>query len=729
MPKELERDLGLASVLAISIGAMVGSGIFILPALAMEMAGPAVVLAYLLAGLLVLPAALSKSEMATAMPEAGGTYVYIERSMGPLLGTIAGIGTWFALSFKGALALVGGAPYIVLLLDLPVDLVAVGLAALLVVVNLLGAKQTGRLQVAIVAVMLAAMAWFATGSVGAVDPVRYDGLFADPSGGLLAATGFVFVSYAGVTKIASVAEEIEDPGRNIPLGMLGSLAFTTALYVLVVAVLVGAAPTPDLAGSVTPVADVAAATLARPGLVAVVLAAILALISTANAGLLSSSRYPFAMSRDGLMPGVFENVSERFGTPTTAISLTGGVLLAMIAFVPIGDIAKLGSAFQILVFVLINLAVIAFRESDVEGYDPDFRDPLYPWSQAFGVVGGLVLLTRMGTVPLAGAVLIVSAGLVWYLAYARKRVRREGVARDEIRRRVGRRVVERTRSEVADRDGYDVVVAVTEETTPDREEGLVRAAAVVARERDGAVTVVRFDEVPDQMPLEPASEVQSTGDEAFERHMDELAGTLDVPLEYGEIVSHDTRHAVANFADDHGADLLLLEGLHGGLRSRLLGNDPDWITRHAPCDVVLVDVDPDHAYDEVALVTDRGPFDPLKVQVADALAGAGDATLALVQTVPNDATDEMRSAIRDYHAELEALASVPVDSRVVAEDDLGQAVASADLAVVEGDDGGSLTGRPHRQVLDAADAPSVVVRPHEERKPGPVGRLLERVAF
>lgn len=110
MAKGLERDLGLPSVLAISIGAVVGSGIFILPALAMKMAGPSVVLAYLLTGVLVLPAALSKAEMATAMPEAGGTYVYIERGMGPILGTIAGIGTWFSLSFKGALALVGERP-------------------------------------------------------------------------------------------------------------------------------------------------------------------------------------------------------------------------------------------------------------------------------------------------------------------------------------------------------------------------------------------------------------------------------------------------------------------------------------------------------------------------------------------------------------------------------------------------------------------------------------------
>ncbi|QSG08188.1 Amino acid transporter [Halapricum desulfuricans] len=188
--KELERDLGLASVLAISVGAMIGSGIFILPALALKIAGPAVIVAYLLAGLLVVPAALSKSEMATAMPEAGGTYIYIERGMGPLLGTIAGVGTWFSLSFKGALALVGGVPYLLLVFDLPLKPVALGLATVLILVNLLGAKQTGRLQVAIVAVMLAALGWFAAGSAPGVQSGNYANFFADGLGGWLPATCF-----------------------------------------------------------------------------------------------------------------------------------------------------------------------------------------------------------------------------------------------------------------------------------------------------------------------------------------------------------------------------------------------------------------------------------------------------------------------------------------------------------------------------------------------------------
>ncbi len=385
--KELERDLGLPSVLAISVGAMIGSGIFILPALALEIAGPGVIVAYALAGLLVVPAALSKSEMATAMPEAGGTYIYIERGMGPLLGTIAGAGTWFSLSFKGALALIGGVPYLLLLADLPAQPVALALATVLILINIVGAKQTGRLQLLIVVIMLAALGWFAAGSAPSVQSANYAEFFDAGVGGLLAATGLVFVSYAGVTKIASIAEEVEQPGRNIPLGILGSLVFTTLLYVAIVAVLVGATDTGAVASSLTPVAVVARETLGQLGVIAVILAAVLALVSTANAGILSSSRYPFAMSRDALVPPSLSAVSDRFGTPVQSITITGAVLLVLIAFVPILEIAKLASAFQVLVFGLINLAVVAFREGSAE-YDPEFTSPLYPWVQIFGTIRG-----------------------------------------------------------------------------------------------------------------------------------------------------------------------------------------------------------------------------------------------------------------------------------------------------------------------------------------------------
>jgi len=736
MAKELERDLGLPSVLAISIGAMVGSGIFILPALAMKMAGSAVVLAYLLAGLLVLPAAISKAEMATAMPEAGGTYVYIERGMGPLVGSIAGIGTWFSLSFKGALALVGGAPYIALLLDLSPQVLGLSIAVLLIIVNLVGVKQTGRVQILLVGVMLLAMVWFVMGGLGDIDPVRFDGFFDEGIGGLLAATGFVYVSYAGVTKVASVAEEIENPDRNIPLGMLGSLGLTTLLYVLVVTVIVGAAPTSDLAGSVTPVADVAGSTLVQWGLLVVVVAAILALVSTANAGLLSASRYPFAMSRDQLIPATFKHVSDRFDTPTRAITLTGALMLLMIAFVPIDDIAKLGSAFKILVFILVNVALVAFRESNLDDYDPAFRDPLYPWTQAFGVVGGLVLLTQMGTVPLVGAVAITSVGLLWYLGYVRMQVRREGVARQTMRERVSRRLVERTRAAFyTEADDVNVTVALSEHTDPSHEDALVRLAAAIAHRRAGTVTVVRFDRVPDQLPLNSAAEIQSSDDLEFETRMEQLRSELDAPIEFGEVVSHDPRHAVVNFARHHEADLLLVEGSTVGLRSWLAGDDVEWIARHVPCDLLLVKPPSLDNLQHLALLTDNGPFDPLKVEIADALAHAVGATIELVHAIPPDATDDHRTTLRDYHDDLMDLCSVPVTSRFIEErtpDGIAQSFSSDQLIIVGSDDSwwNRLLDRrqPHR-IVEAFTGPSIVVRPHTERAPGPVQRLLERVAF
>ncbi|WP_327052674.1 amino acid permease [Halomicrococcus gelatinilyticus] len=724
--KELERDLGLPSVLAISIGAMIGSGIFILPALALEVAGPAVILAYLLAGVLVVPAALSKSEMATAMPEAGGTYIYIERGMGPLLGTIAGVGTWFSLSFKGALALVGGVPYLLLLFDLPLKPVALGLATVLILVNLFGAKQTGRLQLAIVVVMLAALGWFAAGSAPGIRSANYVDFFDDGVGGLLAATGLVFVSYAGVTKVASVAEEVEKPGRNIPRGILGSLAFTTALYVGIVAVLVGITDPGSVAGSRTPVAVAAEVTLGQAGVIAVIVAAILALVSTANAGILSSSRYPFAMSRDRLAPPSLSTVSDRFGTPVASITLTGAVLLALIAFVPILEIAKLASAFQIMVFALINLAVVAFREGGTE-YDPEFTSPLYPWMQVFGAVTGVLLLTQMGTIALVGALLIAFGSVLWYFVYVRPRVRREGAAADALRRQIGEDALTDVESASSDAT-HEVLVALTKDVGGQRERSLVALAADLVRPDDGRVVVVRFEEIPDQAPLTEDATVQSPSDVSFETRMADLAADLDVDLTADEVVSHDTKHAVVNFADDHEVDAILAEHEPLRLRSRLLGDPVDWIVRHAPCDVLLVDNLGYDAPERIALSGDGGPYASLTVNVAEAIAASNDGSISLWHPADGDSTDQQRRTIGDYQSDLSELLSVPVRAQSVRTD--GGQLPRPDLLVRRGADHRLRSGLfDDRPVLLSPGCTTVTVYPRESGRPGLARKLLERLMF
>ena len=433
---DLDRSLGLYPTMMISIGAMIGSGIFVLPALGYKKAGPAVILAYVLAALVVLPAALSKAEMATAMPESGGTYLYIDRALGPLFGTIAGIGAWFSLVFKSSFALVGLGAYLLLFAPIAqgaVVYVGLALAVVVVALNISGTKLSGQVQAIIVTVVVAGLLAYVVNAGFVADTARYSPFTTDGSVGVITAAAFVFVSYAGVTKVASVAEEVKDPGTNLPRAMLGSMAVMTVLYVAVVGAVIGLSDPevlkyggPGETASLTPMADGASALLGGAGVVFISVIAVVALTSMANAGVMSSSRFPLAMSRDDLLPPRLRTIDSRFKTPRNSVLLTGVTLLLLIAFVPVIELAKLASAFQILVFSIINVALIAFREADVPSYQPEFRSPGYPFVQIFGFLAGIALLTQMGTIPILGAAGIILGSALVYLLYGRSRTDRTG---------------------------------------------------------------------------------------------------------------------------------------------------------------------------------------------------------------------------------------------------------------------------------------------------------------
>ncbi|OYR53465.1 amino acid transporter [Halorubrum sp. Ea1] len=444
---DLDRSLGLYPTMMISMGAMIGSGIFVLPALGYKKAGPAVILAYVLAALVVLPAALSKAEMATAMPESGGTYLYIDRALGPLFGTIAGVGAWFSLVFKSSFALVGLGAYLLLFAPLSqgaVVYVALALAVLVVALNVSGTKMSGGIQAVIVTLVVAGLLAYVVNAGFAIDAAKYTPFSTDGNRGVITAAAFVFVSYAGVTKIASVAEEVKDPGKNLPRAMLGSMAVMTVLYIAVVGAIIGLSDPnvlktggPGGTASLTPMADGAGALLGGAGVLFISVIAVVALTSMANAGVLSSSRFPLAMSRDDLLPPALQTIDSRFKTPRNSVLLTGLMLVLLIAFVPVIELAKLASAFQILVFSIINVSLIAFREADLPAYQPEFTAPGYPFVQLFGFVAGIALLTQMGTVPILGAVAIIFGSALVYFAYGRPRTDRTGAIGTILRARRG----------------------------------------------------------------------------------------------------------------------------------------------------------------------------------------------------------------------------------------------------------------------------------------------------
>ncbi len=416
---------------------MFSSGFFLLPGLAAAQTGPSVILAYFVAGILILPAMFSVAELSTAMPRAGGAYYFIDRSLGPLFGTVGGIGSWLALIFKSAFALIGMGAYIAIFIDLPITPVAIALTIIFGITNVVGAKESSWLQNVMVATLVSILFFyviqgtFAVFNVDFFDVVReeFSPFFQFGPQGFFATIGFVFVSYAGLTKVASVSEEVQNPDRNIPLGMMLSLATATFIYVVGVFIMVMLLEPDALHADLTPVATAGEQFLTwlpgEAGLILVVIAAIAAFASTANAGIMSAARYPLAMARDELIPTYFSKLG-RFGTPTIATVATTIIMIFLLVAFNVESVAKLASAFQLLLFGILNISVIVMRESKIEGYDPGFRSPWYPWMQIAGFFISLFLIAEMGLLSIIFTIAIAAVSVVWYFSYSKDKVEREG---------------------------------------------------------------------------------------------------------------------------------------------------------------------------------------------------------------------------------------------------------------------------------------------------------------
>jgi mannitol/fructose-specific phosphotransferase system IIA component (Ntr-type) len=247
--------------------------------------------------------------------------------------------------------------------------------------------------------------------------------------GFISTVGMVFVSYAGLTKVASISEEVENPDRNIPWGMFLSIITALTVYVTGVYLMTAVLSPEAFQKDLTPVATAGEVFLnwlpGDTGLMLVVIAAIAAFASTGNAGIMSSSRFPLAMARDSLIHPGFSKVG-RFNTPTNSILITVGIMLFILLVFNFSEVAKLASAFKLLIFGLLNLSVIVMRESKIEEYDPGFSSPLYPWLQLAGMLTSIILIFEMGQVSILFTVGVVVFAVGWYYYYAYGKIDRQG---------------------------------------------------------------------------------------------------------------------------------------------------------------------------------------------------------------------------------------------------------------------------------------------------------------
>jgi len=456
---------------------MVSSGIFILPGIAHARAGPGVILAYLAAGIIAGIGILNTAELATAMPRAGGDYFFITRSLGPAIGSIAGLLNWFTLSLKSAFALVGMAAFARLFVDIDPRITGITLTCVFVVVNLAGTKHAGRAQVIFVIGLLGLMAFYIIRGLPEVEMVNLVPFQPYGFGRTLATAGFVFVAYGGLIQISGLAEEIRRPARTIPLSMFLSLAVVTVLYTLMVFVTTGVMPSEALDNSLTPITDGAALFLGPWGTRLLGLAAILAFVSTANAGIMSASRYLYALSRDDLLPRRLGRLGKRTGAPVLSLIVTGGFVSAAL-FLKLDILVEAASLVLILGFILSSICVIILRESRIQNYRPSFRAPFYPVPQLLGLFCFGLLIFELGVEAYIICAVLIGIGVAGYWIFGKKRINRDYALLHLVKRITSREMI----SDSLDGELKEII-RERDEITSDRFDELVAASAVLDLDR------------------------------------------------------------------------------------------------------------------------------------------------------------------------------------------------------------------------------------------------------
>ncbi|GIR75838.1 MAG: APC family permease [Candidatus Thermoplasmatota archaeon] len=437
---ELARTIGLKTLVILSLSSMLGSGLFLLPAFAHEVVGPGMWFAFLLAGSVVIASAYSKAELASAMPLSGGFYVYAERTYGHLIGTISGLGLFASFMLKSAFALVGFAAYMEVVTehfgwsDVNSKAIAMVLLALILIVNLTGVKAIKKVQIPIVTGAMAMVAVLCVMALfsGDMDYGRPVENFQPVSLEMGTAAALVFVAFSGAIKVGAIGGEVMDPETNLPRGMIQSLVIATVLYAVVAYIMVAVMDPGDfmvdnhaVENPISVFADSVAGTLV---VLVASLVAIIAMASMALAGVLSSSRFLYAMAKDGVLPAPLGELNERYKTPHWPVLVTGILMAVSIYSFDVHVIAELASGFILMVFIVLNLTVVVLRGAGPKHeWNPTYRSPMYPLPQIYGTLAGLMMLVLMGKKALYGGSGAVLLGLVAWFAYGRRNVQpREG---------------------------------------------------------------------------------------------------------------------------------------------------------------------------------------------------------------------------------------------------------------------------------------------------------------
>jgi amino acid transporter/nucleotide-binding universal stress UspA family protein len=739
----LSREMRLIDITMIGVGAMIGAGIFVLTGIAAGVAGPALLLAFLLNGFVALLTATAYAELGSAIHGAGGGYLWIKKSLPDPSGFLAGWMDWFAHAVACSLYALGFGAYFRLVLEvLNVPELSFGImslekwlavicCAIFSYINFSGASETGKAgnvvtvgKVAIIGGFIVAGLWVMVQRPGwklSFEPFLLNGW-----GGVFAAMGLTFIAFEGYEIIAQTSEEVQNPKKNVPRAVFLSLLIVVPIYLLVAFVAIGAV-TPAEGLNVTEylakekeIALVSAADqfVVGGGLV-ILVGGLLSTLSALNATIYSSSRVAFAMARDASLPQWIGRVHRRRSTPHIAIFFSALIIISMAITLPIEDVAAAADIMFLLLFGGVNVALIRLRKLRPD-LDRGFRVPFVPFTPILAIVTMLFLAIflffhyPMAWVAAGGW---IAAGCVVYYKYSHRR-EAAFVEREKWMERI-------------ERKEYRVLVAVS---SPRTVESLMEAALPLARERQGELVVVTVAEVPEGESLMLERPLTRELEEVLQQavRIAEQRGVMARPVVK---IGHRISHSLVQTAREEACNFLIIgQPKSQSFFERIVSTIVERVLEDAPCRVGVVygSLRRDEVQG-IALPVTRGMNSKLAASLAPAYAdwfGVKTRPLTIVERETSDQeadklTSEAQATLREVGLE----APLHVLRRREVGQGLSGAVKRGELILIGAPSSGPvapLLGESIPSLMaKRGKTPVMVVRDVEERR----ARRFERVFF
>jgi amino acid transporter/nucleotide-binding universal stress UspA family protein len=644
----LSREMSAFSVTMIGVGAMIGAGIFVLTGIAAGVAGPGLILAFALNGVVTLFTAMAYAELGSCFHDAGGGYLWVKSSLPHPNGFLSGWMSWFAHAVACSLYALGFGAYFGHVLEgfgLHIPLIpyfslektlAVLACLVFAYINFRGASETGKAgnivtlsKVIVILLFIGFGLWAMRGMPewkGNFDPFLPMGF-----GAVFSAMGLTFIAFQGYEVIAQCSEEVMDPTRNIPRAIFYALLIVIPIYLLVAFVAIGAIhgegmPNWQFLGKMKELAIVEAARQFAPGGgVVLLLGGLLSTASALLATVYSSSRVAFAMARDHNLPAFLMKVHPEKKTPHLAIVASVVIVIFMALALPIEDVASAADIMFLLVFLQVNVTLIRMRKTH-PNLKRGFRVPMVPLIPALGIVTQLFIAVYLfvysptAWFSTAGWIVI---GFAVYKLYASK-TEEEALS-----------VIALAEAEMARKDYRVLVVPFRQEQV----RPLMRIACSLAKNYEGEVTAVSVIEAPPKVPLSRyTSGVQEA--RTLLRLGENIADEAKVAFTRLVKISHRLSYGILETAREEKSNFILLGPMaqgEGGVMDHLKEIVLLNVLEHAPCNVAIYRGELLTEVKRVVLSVEDTPSCRLAVNIAPALSEELKAPVALLRVVPDSA--------------------------------------------------------------------------------------------